>query len=463
MPRLIRRRPLAERVKAFLNPLDLLLWLSEEFDSSDWEQWQKTWSTAIGIALNIVYLIARANTGSRSRRRGDDVFGDDESYTSFTAWLVNSGLSSRYIEDSSIDPAQATFIVHTLSLLSCLNAAYTFYRRRHYRLFETSVDAVPSTPSAHRVRVDSSPLSSSPLRFLQSMLATDNAETRSHPDATRDVWELAVWDPTPLSLRLFCLFSPGHILVYWLFLPTAVTDPRPSTTVVTTIVLSAVLSTQLMLLQWNFSQQSKDSTVVHKEVLNEYDTKFVHPRTRPLMRDVGTQYSSSRTPASAKGDSVDTYTPSIIISRGFQTHPNPNYMKHIDPDAPRATPSSRGYNTNIFTPTLQNPTPQFRDISSPIKPATAIRQSQFKQPNGGPRTGDGGNLGVYSHAYSPLRKSASTEFGGENRYRDRSLSPVKAEGSPLKRSSLATQGMASSFRQQRGYVQGNAVRREHRR
>jgi hypothetical protein len=186
-------------------------------------------------------------------------------------------------------------VVHFLSLLSFLNAFYTFYRHRHYRLFESDVDDIPSTPSAHRVRVDSSPVSSSPLRFLSNIIAGESSEARSHPDATRDVWEIAVWDPTPLSLRMFCLLSPGHVLVYWLLLPAALSDPRPSVTVLTTIVLGCVLSAQLYLLQSNFSQQSKDSSIIHKEVMNEYDTKFVHPRTQPLMRDVGTQFSL-RTP-----------------------------------------------------------------------------------------------------------------------------------------------------------------------
>ncbi|KAL8963584.1 MAG: hypothetical protein Q9193_000177 [Seirophora villosa] len=442
MPRLIRRRPLTERIKAWLNPFDLLLWLSEEFDSSDWEQWQKDWSTSIGIALNVIFLTARANVGSRSRRRGDDVFGDELAHGGFNAWL-------------------ATFIVHILSLLAILNAIYTFYRRRHYRLFESSIDAVPSTPSAHRVRVDASPLSSSPLRFLSSMLATDNAEGRSHPDAARDVWELAVWDPTPLSLRLFCLFSPGHVVLYWLFLPTATTDPRPSTTVVTTIVLSALLSTQLMVLQWSFSQQSKDSTVVHKEVLNEYDAKFVHPRTRPLVRDVGTQYSSHATSTGRDAaNRVETHTPSIVINRGFHTRPNPNYVKHVDPDASRATPS-RGYANGWPSSTATDATPMYpQDMSSPFKPTTAIRQPLFKQSNGAPRAGDGGNLGVYSHANSPLRKPASTEFG-DGRFRHRSSdSPVKREGSPLKRSSLAPGAVSTG--QRWGQLQSTATRKDHR-
>ncbi len=157
---------------------------------------------------------------------------------------------------------------------------------------ESSLDVTPTTPSAQRVRVDSSPVSSSPLRFLSNMIAASTssraAEARAHPDPSRDVWELGVWDPLPICLRLFCLFSPGHVLVYWLFLPTTSLDPRPSTTVLTTIFLGILLSVQLHMLQSSFSQQGKDTAVIHKEVLNEYDTKFVHPRTNAPVRDAGT-------------------------------------------------------------------------------------------------------------------------------------------------------------------------------
>ena len=333
-----------------------------------------------------------------------------------------------------------------------MNAAYTFYRQRHYRLFETSVDAIPSTPSARRVRVDSSPLSSSPLRFLSSMLADDSADSRSRPDATRDVWELAVWDPTTLSLRMFCLFSPGHILVYRLFLPTAISDSRPSTTVVTTLFLAGLLSAQLMMLQKSFSQQSKDTSVIHKEVLNEYDTKFVHPRTQPHMRDVGTQHRSTGTSTwEADGNSVDTYRPTIILKKSFQTHPNPNYVKHLDPRGyfQHGTPPSPATSTSMAPP-LRTPA-HLRDVSSPIRPRTALRQPQFKPPSG-----DGGSLGVYSHANSPLRQSASTNFSDTHRQQERSVSPIKREGSPLKRTSVP--GDANGMRW--AYSQGTPARRE---
>ena len=87
-PRLVRRQPLADRLKAYLNPLDFLLWLSEELDSSDWDQWQKEWATPIGVGLNVVFMLVRANSGANGRRRGDDVFGDDTEGTGWLSWFV---------------------------------------------------------------------------------------------------------------------------------------------------------------------------------------------------------------------------------------------------------------------------------------------------------------------------------------------------------------------------------------
>ena len=89
-PRLIRRPPLLERIKAYLDPIDFLFWLSEEFDSSDWDQWSKEWATPVGVLLNAVFLIARANSGYSTRGSMDDVFADDIAYTSLSSWLVGT-------------------------------------------------------------------------------------------------------------------------------------------------------------------------------------------------------------------------------------------------------------------------------------------------------------------------------------------------------------------------------------
>jgi hypothetical protein len=85
MPRLVRRKPLLERVKTMLNPMDFLLWLSEEIETHDWHS--KTVGTQVGLAMNFAFLLARANSGGT--RVADPVFDDGESRLGWLSYLVS--------------------------------------------------------------------------------------------------------------------------------------------------------------------------------------------------------------------------------------------------------------------------------------------------------------------------------------------------------------------------------------
>lgn len=89
MPRLVRRRPLLERLKSYLNPLDFLLWLSEEIETRDWDD--QSFANPLGATLNFIFLLARANSGP-NRSSGDDVFGDT-SGSGWSSWLVRDPIS----------------------------------------------------------------------------------------------------------------------------------------------------------------------------------------------------------------------------------------------------------------------------------------------------------------------------------------------------------------------------------
>lgn len=357
---------------------------------------------------------------------------------------------------------QASLLVHSLTLLCCLNAFYTFFRKRHYRLFEQPVDLPPNTPSAQRVQVDSSPASGSPIAYVRNAIAQATASSRAYPDPEREVWEVSVWDPKPFHLTFFTLFSPGHVLLYYALLPTAPLDPRPSVTVVMAILFGTVLSLQLRFLKTSFTQQAKDSALIHGEVMNEYDTKFVHPfLTRPV-RDVGTQSrESSLSPRGTKTREVDLYTPTTLVNRGFRTNPNPNYASQYDPydlaskkSEPRQSPERQTLPRSTTTPSLATPknyvssytqsstaqaipasTTTSSDYSSPLKP----RHERPRERDC--RKSDGGSLGVYSHSNSPLRKATSNSHL-------RTEDPRKA-GSPLKRVSTPGGGSGESYRDER--------------
>ncbi|KAI1172389.1 hypothetical protein F4777DRAFT_515887 [Nemania sp. FL0916] len=395
MPRLVRKKPFFERVKAMFNPMDLLLWLSEEVETHDWSS--KTVGTQLGLAMNFIFLIARANSGGM--RAIDPVFDDGPTSAGWLAYLIGA-------------------VIWFLIGFSGLNAYYTMSRSRTYRLFEADVEKKPETRSARRVRVQSSPASSSPLRMLADVMSYESAESRAHPDNTRDVWEISMWDPLPISLRLFCLFGPGHILVYMMFLPLAPLDTRPSVTVFNCLVLQVILSIQLMLFQSRFSQQNKDSAVIQKEVMHEYDTKVVHPLMYPTVRDAGTQFA--RDDFGNDTDFVELGTPTVQLRRGFKTRPNPNYTKHIDPDYTGSTHLNNTLNSGFSTPPLvtgrasqygselRNQALQVQPVRRSTPGPTPLRESTNRQAMyTSTGTGNGGYLGVMNHPNSPLKKAPS--------------------------------------------------------
>jgi len=289
-------------------------------------------------------------------------------------------------------------------------------------------------------------MSASPISYIKGVLSSATASARAYPDAEREVWEVSVWDPKPFHLTFFTLFSPGHLLLYYSLLPVAPLDPRPSVTVVLTVLFGTLLSVQLGLLKSSFTQQAKDSALIHGEVMNEYDTKFVHPFINRPVRDVATQTKeSAMTPRGTKTREVDVYTPTTIVNRGFKTNPNTNYAKQYDPDdlASRPEPrreSSFALSRDAATPTVSTPTNYVNgytqsssiqpsagasvDFSSPLKP----HHERLRERS--PIKGDGGSLGVYSHANSPLRKTASSARLRAEDVSRRGASPLKRVSTP---------------------------------
>ena len=91
MPPLVRRRPLIERLKEYLDPQDFLLWLSEELNDDAYDELLNEWATVIGIALNILFILARGANRPGTARGRDDVFGDSETSkgSGWFAWMVS--------------------------------------------------------------------------------------------------------------------------------------------------------------------------------------------------------------------------------------------------------------------------------------------------------------------------------------------------------------------------------------
>lgn len=279
-------------------------------------------------------------------------------------------------------------------------------------MFQANIEEPPSTPSARRVQVQSSPVTSaSPLRYLADKIAPGSAESRSHPDKKRDVWELAVWDPLPISLRLVCLFSPGHVLAYLLALPLAPLDPQPSVTVFNAIVMQMVLSGQMLFLSSRFAQQAKDNAIIQKEVMNEYNIKFVHPRLNPVVRDVGTQVAAEHSPQ-GRGF-VQVGTPTTLIRKSYVTrgtsqagHDNTLSSGHGSSMRPQMyNPTAPRHSEEAIPTNVDQPRSTFKQFMMADQ-ATGSAPSPMPLSATSANTANyGGNMGIYSHSKSPLKKT----------------------------------------------------------
>jgi hypothetical protein len=86
MPRLVRTKSLLDRIRDYLSPGDFMLWLSEEFETRDWDP--KQIGTPLALGLHVLFLIARANSGTSYGRRGDDVFGDTDHGSGWVSYIV---------------------------------------------------------------------------------------------------------------------------------------------------------------------------------------------------------------------------------------------------------------------------------------------------------------------------------------------------------------------------------------
>jgi len=91
MPPIIRRAPLSERIKAFLNPYDLLLWIAEELHESALDEALRDWGMPVGIAANLVFACARF---ALKKNPNDDIFGEFESKSGWFFWLVSLSSTS---------------------------------------------------------------------------------------------------------------------------------------------------------------------------------------------------------------------------------------------------------------------------------------------------------------------------------------------------------------------------------
>ncbi|KAH8106834.1 hypothetical protein BXZ70DRAFT_252616 [Cristinia sonorae] len=183
-----------------------------------------------------------------------------------------------------------TFLLITASIL---NTLYLFSRTRLYQLnLATDPVASPHAAFVSRQSPTHQPAPSSPLfitllksfwrafvvsvRFLLNLSPPKDRQTSANGAGHEKVQQLEMWMPGDLEMTLFAIYSPVHALL-WMALTGA--------NWMLMGIIMGVVGMQLQALTRSYEALIKDKAIIAKEVLHEYDEKFVYPRINPIRRD----------------------------------------------------------------------------------------------------------------------------------------------------------------------------------
>ncbi|MCO5556098.1 hypothetical protein L7F22_009642 [Adiantum nelumboides] len=130
--------------------------------------------------------------------------------------------------------------------------------------------------------------------FFPPSSGTAGARQSSSGNLAQQMHALDVWQAPEVSLRIFTLYSPLHLLIYIANTRTGHhTGTGKAYMLFVSLGLMAFVSAQTALLVYFYAALVKDKELIAGEVMNEYNQKFVMPRAMPVCRDASTMTSQS--------------------------------------------------------------------------------------------------------------------------------------------------------------------------
>ncbi|KAG0325333.1 hypothetical protein BGZ99_000790 [Dissophora globulifera] len=172
--------------------------------------------------------------------------------------------------------------------VSFLNAIWLFQSKRNYKMMHRSPDEAPSASDCKMIELqrDVSHWSSRlPGRLVYYFIAPFTGSSQVKAQKLQ-VWEMSIWNPSILSRKLFCWFSPAQVLIM---------SSIDSDNIHIFIPLSIVVAAQVHFLVSVYQSYIKDKQLLFGEMQREYNDKFVHPRifVRKFDKQVSTETDTS--------------------------------------------------------------------------------------------------------------------------------------------------------------------------
>lgn len=293
----VRRQPLINKIKSF--PFDLFLWLNEIRLSIEWDNYCDSIAIPLSCSLTLIYLILIRITVyyelSYNKRENPLFQADYYNYEKIRSRAISGDPIELSINtEDSWWYTILNFTIAFLGIISLSNFVYVLFSFKYYTLLYSSMAEKPKSSSARRLVLKNDindSIFDKIYKFFyshtnQALELCSDDESFYDEDTIneinlieKDIWELKVWNPSKFSLFILTNFSP--IL---LFIIRLISKELPVWKILfITIIFNGnfyfiVTQRFLVLLQ--------DKQILYQEMFQEYNNKFVKPKTSVLKKDV---------------------------------------------------------------------------------------------------------------------------------------------------------------------------------
>lgn len=295
---LVRKQPFINKVKSY--PFDLFLWANELRLSIEWDDYCDTIATPLSCLLSLIYLILVRITvyyeASYNKRENPLFQADYYNYERIRSRAVNGDPVELSINsEHSWWYAVLNITIVCLFLASVCNFGYALFSFRNYTLLYSSISEKPKSASARKLSLRNDMNDSiveKVYKFFynhtnQAQELTSDDESFYDDEDTineinlieKDIWELKVWNPSKFSLFILTNFSPVLLLVIKL-----ISKELPIWKIL--IIAGLFNSIFYFIVTQRFLILLQDKQILYQEMFQEYNNKFVKPKTSILKKDV---------------------------------------------------------------------------------------------------------------------------------------------------------------------------------
>ncbi|WEJ97191.1 Nuclear rim protein 1 [Yamadazyma tenuis] len=293
--RRVRRTPVLEKIRNY--PYDVYLFVNEAFASIDWDDYNRAAVvlcnivSLVFVVLNSINYTPTATTSTLFHVDSRRLDKSSQALLSHSrevyAFVGPSGASGSLW----ISLTQSVLVViYVASVAICYHLM--FNSTRMYSVINSNTK--PKTPSAREALLSDEPTNrlvqilASVLRFFNKDVDDDSyyndSETTTNIsedlklNGNKLVYEIDVWQPSQFCLILFSFVNPIGLLVAKIMVEMSVWK------VGLTVLL---FNFQMYYLINKFLVLINDKQILYQEMFQEYNDKFVKPKTNVLKQDVG--------------------------------------------------------------------------------------------------------------------------------------------------------------------------------